>query len=166
MLSSFAQPCPTLCGTMDCSPPDSSVHEIFQVRILGSVMPFHIPGYLPYPGIEPTKHYPEVMITDFSPLKMSHYIWMAQGYKGYLLGKNTWSTPFPLYDRELPPKTLVYLVLTSFTFCLSRILHFPVQSLFLVFQWRHNSISFIRSLKWISRVITLSQVRLISLHIP
>ena len=29
-----AQLCPTLCGPMDCSPPGSSVHGIFQVSIL------------------------------------------------------------------------------------------------------------------------------------
>ena len=29
-----AQPCPTLCDPMDCSPPGSSVHGIFQSRIL------------------------------------------------------------------------------------------------------------------------------------
>ena len=29
-----AQSCPTLCEPMDCSPPRSSVHEIFQARIL------------------------------------------------------------------------------------------------------------------------------------
>ena len=29
-----AQLCPTLCDSMDCSPPGSSVHEIFQIRIL------------------------------------------------------------------------------------------------------------------------------------
>ena len=28
------QSCPTLCHPMDCSPPGSSVHEIFQARIL------------------------------------------------------------------------------------------------------------------------------------
>ena len=27
--------CPTLCNTMDCSPPGSSVHRILQARILG-----------------------------------------------------------------------------------------------------------------------------------
>ena len=31
---SFAQWCPTLCDPMDCSPPGSSVHGIFQARIL------------------------------------------------------------------------------------------------------------------------------------
>ena len=29
-----AQSCPTLCDPMDCSQPDSSVHEIFQAMIL------------------------------------------------------------------------------------------------------------------------------------
>ena len=29
-----APSCPTLCNPMDCSPPGSSVHGIFQVRIL------------------------------------------------------------------------------------------------------------------------------------
>ena len=35
------QSCPTLCDPMDCSPPGSSVHGIFQTRILEWVsMPF------------------------------------------------------------------------------------------------------------------------------
>ena len=34
ILSVHAQSCPTLCGPMDCSPPDSSAHGIFQTRIL------------------------------------------------------------------------------------------------------------------------------------
>ena len=29
-----AQSCPTLCNSMDCRPPDSSVHGILQARIL------------------------------------------------------------------------------------------------------------------------------------
>ena len=28
------QSCPTFCNTMDCSPPGSSIHRIFQARIL------------------------------------------------------------------------------------------------------------------------------------
>ena len=39
--SVHAQSCPTLCDPMDCSPPGSSVHGIFQARILEWVaMPF------------------------------------------------------------------------------------------------------------------------------
>ena len=37
---------------MDYSPPGSSVHGIFQARIL-SALPFPSPGDLPDPGIEP-----------------------------------------------------------------------------------------------------------------
>ena len=36
---------------MDCSPPDSSAHGIFQARILE--LPFPSPGDLPDPGVEP-----------------------------------------------------------------------------------------------------------------
>ena len=32
--SEVAQSCPTLCGPMDCSLPGSSVHGIFQARVL------------------------------------------------------------------------------------------------------------------------------------
>ena len=32
--SEVAQPCPTLSNRMDCSPPGSSVHGIFQARVL------------------------------------------------------------------------------------------------------------------------------------
>ena len=32
--SEVAQPCPTLCNPMDCSLPGSSVHGIFQARVL------------------------------------------------------------------------------------------------------------------------------------
>ena len=40
--------CPTLCSSMDCSMPGSSVHGIFQVRILS----FPSPGDLPDPEIK------------------------------------------------------------------------------------------------------------------
>ena len=48
-----AQLCPTLCDPVDCSPPGSSVHGIFQARILEWLLPFPSPGDLPNPGIEP-----------------------------------------------------------------------------------------------------------------
>ena len=44
--------CPTLCDPMDCSPPGSSVHGIFQARILEWLL-LPPPDNLPYPGIEP-----------------------------------------------------------------------------------------------------------------
>ena len=51
--SEVAQSCPTLSDPIDCSLPDSSVHGIFQARILESGMPFPSPGDLLDPGIEP-----------------------------------------------------------------------------------------------------------------
>ena len=44
------QSCPTLCDPMDCSLENSSVHGIFQARILEWV--FLSPGHHPDPGIE------------------------------------------------------------------------------------------------------------------
>ena len=46
------QSCLTLCDPMDSSPPVSSVHGVFQARILGWVA-IHPPGDLPDPGMEP-----------------------------------------------------------------------------------------------------------------
>ena len=42
----------TLCDPMDGSPPGSSVHGIFQARILER-LPLPTPGDLPYPEMEP-----------------------------------------------------------------------------------------------------------------
>ena len=49
---SVTSSCPTLCDLMDCSQPGSSVHGIFQARILEWVA-ISSPGDLPDPGIEP-----------------------------------------------------------------------------------------------------------------
>ena len=52
--SEVAQPCPTLSDPMDCSLPGSSVHGIFQARVLewGAMPPFKENG-LPFcvPGV-------------------------------------------------------------------------------------------------------------------
>ena len=49
---SVTQFSPTLCNSIDCSPPGFSVHGILQARIL-SRLPFSTPGYLPDPGFKP-----------------------------------------------------------------------------------------------------------------
>ena len=49
----LSQLCPTLCDPMDCSPPDSSLHGIFQQKYW-SGFPVPSPGDLPDPGIKPT----------------------------------------------------------------------------------------------------------------
>ena len=51
--SEVAQLCPTLSDPMDCSLPDSSVHGIFQARILEWFAISSL-GDLPDPGIKPT----------------------------------------------------------------------------------------------------------------
>ena len=51
-LVKVTQSCPTLCDSIDCSLPDSSVHGILQVRILEWVVISSL-GDLPDPGIEP-----------------------------------------------------------------------------------------------------------------
>ena len=50
--SEVAQSCPTLCNPRDCSLSGSSVHGIFQARVLEWIA-FPSPGDLPDPGIEP-----------------------------------------------------------------------------------------------------------------
>ena len=47
-----AQSCPSICYTMDCSPPGSSVHEFSRQEYWREV-PFPSPGDLPDPGIKP-----------------------------------------------------------------------------------------------------------------
>ena len=47
-----AQLCLTLCGPVDCSPPDSSVHGILQARILEWAA-ISFSGDLPDPGVKP-----------------------------------------------------------------------------------------------------------------
>ena len=65
-----AQSCLTLCDPMDCSPPASSVHGIFQVKIL-EWLPFPPPGDLANPGIKPVSPVPPALQLDSSPTKLS-----------------------------------------------------------------------------------------------
>ena len=51
-MSEVIQSCLTFCDSIDCSPPGSSIHGIFQARYW-SGLPFPSPGDLPDPGIEP-----------------------------------------------------------------------------------------------------------------
>ena len=44
--------CVNFCGPMDCNPPGSSVHRIFQARIL-EWLSLPTPGNRPYQGMEP-----------------------------------------------------------------------------------------------------------------
>ena len=57
---------PTLCDLMDCSPPDSSVHGIFQVGIL-KWLPSPFPGDLPDPEIETASLWAPALQADSLP---------------------------------------------------------------------------------------------------
>ena len=50
----ICQSCPTLCDPMNCSPPGSPIHGIFQARVLEWV-PFPSPGGLPNLGMTSPK---------------------------------------------------------------------------------------------------------------
>ena len=50
--SEVAQLCPTICDLMDCSLPGSSVHGVFQARVL-EWFAISFSRELPIPGIDP-----------------------------------------------------------------------------------------------------------------
>ena len=63
---------------MDCSPPGSSVREIFQARIL-EWLPFPPPGALYDPGVKLASDVSSALQADSSPLGNKE-----SPYKGYL----------------------------------------------------------------------------------
>ena len=62
--SEVARSCPTLPNPMDCSLPASSIHGIFQARVLEWVA-IPSPGDLPNPGIDPRS--PALQADSFLP---------------------------------------------------------------------------------------------------
>ena len=68
MRAKLLQSCPTLCDSMDCSPPGSSVHGIFQARILERVA-FSSSSDLDL-GIEPVS--PAIPALQADSLSLSH----------------------------------------------------------------------------------------------
>ena len=68
--SEGTQSCPTLCNPTDCSPPGSSVHGIFQARVLGGVP-------LPSPKTWLRKPLTSMAIAVFESLKYSN---MTRGH--------------------------------------------------------------------------------------
>ena len=92
---SVTQSCLTLCDPMDCSPPGSSVHGIFQARIL--VATSYSRGIFPAQG---------------SNLRLSH----LPNRQAVLYHRATWKAP------QLMPNTAVLLALleTTFLCCLKK----------------------------------------------
>ena len=85
--SEVAQLCPTLCDPMDCSPPGSSVHGIFQPRVLEwTAVSFS--GDLPNPGIKPRS---PALQTDTLPSE-------PPGRQNYLTIQVNWCHFGPKWD--------------------------------------------------------------------
>ena len=67
VLLCVCESCPNLCNPMDCSPPGSSVHGIFQARML-ELLPFPSPEDPPDLGIESTSLVSPVLADNSLPL--------------------------------------------------------------------------------------------------
>ena len=70
MVCMHAQSCPVLCDPMNYSPPDSSVHEIFQQEYWSS-LPFPPPGDLSDPGTQPMSPVSLALQADSLPTEPS-----------------------------------------------------------------------------------------------
>ena len=72
--SEVAQSCPTLCDPMDCSLPGSSVHGIFQARVLewGAISIWNTKSWI-FPWV-PIKHY-HLSLLHFSNTFYLHLSW-------------------------------------------------------------------------------------------
>ena len=71
--SEVAQSCVTLCNLMDCSLPGSSVHGIFQARVLEWVA-FPSPEELPDLGIEPGLQHGRQMLYPLSHQGSAYFV--------------------------------------------------------------------------------------------
>ena len=119
----ITQSCPTLCSPMNCSPPDSSVHGIFQARILEWVaIPFsqgssrprdqtqvsHIVGR--FFTIEP----PGKSWTKFSSVQSCSHVWLfvtpwTSALQASLSITNSQSAPKPMsIESVMPSNHLIF----------------------------------------------------------
>ena len=78
-----AQPCPTLCDPMDCTPPGSNVHG-FPRQEYWNGLPFPPPGDLPDPGIEPMSPVSPALQADSLLLEPS----IGEAHRKIILGNN------------------------------------------------------------------------------
>ena len=73
LVSEVAQSCPTLSNTMDCSPPGSSIHGIFQAKVLESgAITFSV--FLPSLPHISRKELPLTQVLQPKPLEMRPYL--------------------------------------------------------------------------------------------
>ena len=86
--------CLTLCDPMDCSPPGSSVHGIFQARVLEWLL-LPPPENLPYPGIEPVSVMSPALACGFFTPSATWEVYLYTWWFGGLVAKSclTLATP-------------------------------------------------------------------------
>ena len=92
--------CPTLCNSMDCSLPGSSVHDIFQVRVW-SGLPCPLPGDLPDPGIEPVSFMSPEWAGRFFTTSTTWASLVIQTIKNTPAVGETWVRSLPGVGRSL-----------------------------------------------------------------
>ena len=119
MLSNFfgvcvlvTQLCPTLCDSMDCSPPGSSVYGILQAR--KGELPFPSPGDLPNPGMEPRS---PTLQANFLPSEPPEdKLFGNHLQKDHVLSPmNTWVSYPVIFELSFE---LIYLILSKISFYL------------------------------------------------
>ena len=103
--SEVAQSCLTLCYPVDCSPPGSSVHGIFQARILERVAIYARNLLLKREKKKNIYIYIPCMLRHFSPVQLCATLWTVACQVPLFVGfsrQEYWSgSPFPS-PGELP----------------------------------------------------------------
>ena len=67
-----------LCDPMDCSPPGSSVHEIFQAKDTGVGCHFLLQGIFPTPGLNPGLLHCRQILYRLSYKSSDSYLWLQK----------------------------------------------------------------------------------------
>ena len=77
VLCLVAQLCPTVCDSMDCSPPGSSVHGIFQARILEQVAMSYSRTMKYYPATKKNEIMPSAATWRHIEIIMTAEVWQT-----------------------------------------------------------------------------------------
>ena len=103
------QSCPTLCDPMDCSPPGSSVHGIFEAGILEWIAIFFLQGNLSDPGIEHISHMSPAVEGRFFPTSATReapicpiFIYQINAHRGSWVNKILTTHVFIDFNPLLP----------------------------------------------------------------
>ena len=103
--SEVAQSCPTLCDPMDCSLPGSSVHGIFQARVLEWGAKVGVSIYIPTSSVFLSTEIPGVSRGTISHLMLESELAHLQ-FICYLVGRG-WRERLSLGQTLLFPKRIL-----------------------------------------------------------